>query len=215
MITSFIIHNKNLIFCQDPIKINGSNIDRLNGMLKTTTTKTDNLSNNTISFDAMLPVLALLKTPADQILFIHLLARAVNNQVQISHAKVSLWTGIKSKNTIRHVLKGLIKQGIITILSKGGNGLPSLLAITIPKDNYNNDDTNQDNTDNQFNPIKEPNIVLDADNQGRLQAIKRSLSPQLWETIQREAALSEEHEDQLILKMFFGPNRILNMPNDN
>lgn len=149
-----------------------------------------------LSIDEISPLLSTLK-PTAQSTLIQLWVHTVDDEVIASHADLAAWTGVKSRNTIRSAVRELLDKGWIKVVKPGQEGSPSVYRILIVGKGAVHSP-----------PSTVPTISLTAENQLLLAAIKRSLPPAAWSVIRREASLTKESEDDVIVKRYFGPGRL-------
>lgn len=147
------------------------------------------------SLEDLSPTLSILK-PTTQSILIQLCVHQVNDEVTASHAELAAWSGIKSRNTIRSAIRELIDRDLLKIIKPGQEGSTSIFRLLVP------------GKDPESRPAATPIITLSPENQVLLAAIKKSLSPAVWQSIKKDAAFTGETEDHLILKKYFGPSRL-------
>ena len=148
-----------------------------------------------MDFQVLSPLLPTLK-PSEQIIFLNLYSRAVNNEVIASQANLVAWSGIKSRNTIKSALRALIDRGLLRVLKPGQESSSAIYLIGI------HEKPPEPEKNNETSPL------LTSDDQIRLAAIKRSLSPSALNEIKRNARISNETEEMTIIRRYFGPGRI-------
>lgn len=149
-----------------------------------------------MSLDAISPILSALK-PTSQSILVQLWSHKVYDEVTASHADLSAWTGIKSKNTIRSAIRELLDRGWVKVVKPGQEGSPSIYRLSVAG-----------KSSHPSPPSAALSINLTTENQLLLAAVKRSLPPAAWNSIKREAALNGECEDSVIIKRYFGPERL-------
>ncbi|MFY9268156.1 MAG: helix-turn-helix domain-containing protein [Candidatus Manganitrophaceae bacterium] len=148
------------------------------------------------SLEDLSPTLSILK-PTTQSILVQLCAHQVNNEVTVSHADLAAWSGIKSRNTIRSAIRELVDRDLLKIIKPGQEGSTSIFRLLVP---------GKDAPDPR--PAAAPTISLNPENQVLLAAIKKSLSPAIWQSIKRDAAVTRETEDSVIIRRYFGPGRL-------
>lgn len=148
------------------------------------------------SIDEISPLLSTLR-PTAQSLLVQLLTHSVHDEVTVSQADLAVWSGIKSRNTIRSAIKELVDQGWLKIVKPGQEGSTAVYRLSIG---------GKKTPDSP--PSAAPTISLSAENQILLAAIKKSLSPAAWHSIRRDAAFTGQSEDDVIVKRYFGPERL-------
>jgi len=149
-----------------------------------------------MDLDPMIPVLSNLR-PSEQVVLIQLYLHKINNDTHASQNHLISWTGIKSPNTIKTAIKGLIQQGLVKCLKAGQQNAPALYRLCL-------DEPSKPNP-----PELVPEVSpLSNDNRLRLAAIKKGFSPAKWQEVRREAQDAGITEDTYILQSYFGPARI-------
>lgn len=149
-----------------------------------------------MSLDKISPLLSILK-PTTQSILVQLWARKINDEVTASHADLSAWTGIKSKNTVRSAIRELLDRGWVKMIKPGQEGSPSIYRLSLGG-----------KSTHPSPPSSTLKTNLTPENHLLLAAIKRSLSPAAWNSVRREASLTGESEDTLIVRKYFGPERL-------
>ena len=148
------------------------------------------------SLEELSPTLSTLK-PTTQSVLIQLCAHHVNDEVTASQTDLATWSGIKSRNTIRAAIRELLDCGLMKVIKAGQEGSISVFHLSVPGKRTS-----------EFRTPVTPTIKLSSENQVLLAAIKKSLSPAAWGLIRKEAALTGASEDDLIIKRYFGPERL-------
>jgi len=145
------------------------------------------------------PLLPALK-PTEQIVLINLFGRAVDGEVSASQTLIADWTGIRSVNTIKAAIRKLSDRGFLQILKPGREEKsPAIFRLSLPT-----------KAAAPLPPLSTQPIDLTTDNRIRLAAVKKSLSPSDWHRIKNEARVSRQTEEQVILRKYFGPERLRN-----
>lgn len=148
------------------------------------------------TLEELAPILSGLERAA-QSLLIQLCVRAKEGTVTASYSNLRQWTGIKAIKTIHAGTAELAAKGFLRI-RPGQPGLTSIYEITLPGREVIPTPTS----------TSERVIELSPGNKLLLGAIKKSLSPAAWNIIKREAAISGESEDKIIISRYFGPSRL-------
>lgn len=147
------------------------------------------------SLEDLSPTLSTLK-PTTQSILVQLCAHQINDEVTASHADLAAWSGIKSRNTIRSAIRELVDRELIKIIKPGQEGSASIFRLLVPGKTP------------ESRASATPTINLDPKNQVLLAAIKKSLSPVVWQSIKKDAAFTGETEDSVIIRKYFGPSRL-------
>ncbi len=149
-----------------------------------------------MDLDPMIPVLSDLR-PSEQVVLIQLYLHKVKDETYASQSHLISWTGIKSANTIKTAIKGLIQRGLVKCLKAGQQNAPALYRLCLEE------------PDKPMLPEAVHEVSpLNSDNRLRLAALKKGFSPAKWQEIRREAQASGITEDAFILQTCFGPERI-------
>jgi hypothetical protein len=151
-----------------------------------------------MDFDRLTPLLPTLSS-TEQLLLINLVARAQSERVAASQADLAVWTGIKSRNTIKRGLRGLIDRRVLRVVAAPTqDGAPATFEVRLASE--------IESVGVAFPKPAGPG--LSAGDRLRLAAIKQALPPARWETLRREAALTGESEEDVLIRASFGPLRL-------
>lgn len=118
-------------------------------------------------------------------------------QVTAAQSDVSSWTGILSPNTVKKGIRELIDQGVIKVVHPSRERAPAIYQLCIAGKSAGASPV-----------VSETTLPLNTDNQLRLAAIKKSLSPVTWNEIKRESEFAGQSVDFFLIRRYFGPGRI-------
>jgi|GEM_PF-2739154 len=118
-------------------------------------------------------------------------------QVTAAQSDVTSWTGIQSPNTVKKGIRELIERGMVKVLHPSRERAPAIYQLCI-----------SGKSAGVSSEVSETTPALTTDNQLRLAAIKKSLSPMTWDEIKRESGFAGQSVDLILIRKYFGPGRI-------
>ncbi len=144
--------------------------------------------------------------PSEQVILLHLFTRANNDYVEASQQNLIAWTGL-TRNSIKVAIQALQIKGLLKVIRQGQKNAPCIFQVSLDPPSSTEGSNNRE--------IKPSPLLLPPDGRLRMAAIKQSLSPQAWRSIKMAADLYHCTEDQIILKNYFGPERVRQYGNDD
>lgn len=151
-----------------------------------------------LDFESIFPILHGLK-PSEQVVLLNLYRHRINTEVVASQSNLIAWTGIKSANTIKAAIKGLMTHNRVRLLKPGQQNSPAVYSLPGPDDGFP-----------EQIKLQKPSItyVLNTDNRLRLAIIKKNLSTATWSDVKKESSAAGSTEDEYLIQRYFGPERL-------